>query len=327
MSTANGNELKQLLIDLLGQKNRLSIHKSLVYFTGSLERALVLDQIIFWSERSTDAKDGWFHKSYEEWEEEITIPKHTLNRIFIYFESLNLMQRKTKVVRGVRKLFIKADMSAIIDQLVDHSSKSCKVQLCTKNNTGDSSENVQKLQSVSLQSHNLQLSYIEQNPLSQLKDNDVTHTQNSGCSDGSNGDIVSPPQQTGVTLYQETYFPMPVEAVTEITLDWLVKNNPHRLPAQMLSDWLIIRKKKKSAVTFTAWDQLNKELSKLEALNKNPVDMFELAVANGWATLKADWFADNSPGRNSKAKEYDHQSTNWGNKAREHFNKRKGMNT
>lgn len=253
MSAANGNELKQLLIDLLGQKNRLSIHKSLVYFTGSLERALVLDQIIFWSERSTDAKDGWFHKSYEEWEEEITLPKHTLNRIFIYFESLNLMQRKTKVVRGVRKLFIKADMSAIIDQLVEHSSKSCKVQLCTKNNTEDSAENVQKLQSATQLTHNLQLSYIEQNPPSESSF--LLNTENPVLLETQ--EVIDPSYQ-----YPETYYPMPQEPSDDPWFDVF---------------WGLYPMKKNQISAKKAWDAKKKQLAKKNKPFDPPAIMEKLA--------------------------------------------------
>jgi hypothetical protein len=307
-----------------GQSSVLTIPKIYIYLLKDRDKALVFSQIIFWQSKSTDLKDGWFHKSYEEWEEETTIPERTMRRIIDSLKEKGLIESRSQMVKGKKRLVIKllkGEVNKQINELLTHPDK---VAGWRKKETKSCTNLDASGQSGRINPDKVAGSYIEHNPLSQLKDNDVTHTQNSSCPDAPIGDIVSPPQQTGVTVYQETYFPMPVEAVAEISLDWLLKNNPYQLPPQMISDWIIIRKKKKSAVTFTAWNQLNKELNKLEILNKNPIDMFELAVANGWATLKAEWFADNKPGRNTKAKEYDHQSIAWGNGVKDHF-KRKGM--
>ena len=253
MSTANGNELKQLLIDLLGQKNRLSIHKSLVYFTGSLERALVLDQIIFWSERSTDAKDGWFHKSFDEWREEITLPKSTLNRIFIHFESLGFMERKTKVLRGGRKLFVKANMSIIIDQFVEYSSQSAKVELCDKNDTNHSTNIAPKFQSETLQSSKVELSYIEQNPPSESffllnPENPVLpETQ----------EVIDPTYQ-----YPETYYPMTAEPSDDPWFDVF---------------WGLYPMKKNQISAKKAWDAKKKQLAKKNKSFDPPAIMEKLA--------------------------------------------------
>lgn len=237
MTKDSVNELKKVLLDLLGQKNRLSVHKSLIYFSGSIERAIVLDQIIFWSDKSTDDEEGWFHKSYEEWQEEITIPKTTLVRIFLHFESLDFMERKTKVVRGVRKLFIKANVSKIINQLVLFSHQSTKVALCSKK-SAETNENrcikvAPKYQSGTLQSTKMALSYKEQNKHTQLRDLNPLEKSEKPCLLMDEIQPINlPPEQdlesTQLTTttegeemidtsyqYPETYYPAKIEEVKE----------------------------------------------------------------------------------------------------------------
>lgn len=61
--------------------------------------------------------------------------------------------------------------------------------------------------------------------------------------------------------------------------------NPHRIPSIMISDWLLVREAKKAPVTITAWSNLNKQLERCESAT----EAFEIMVANGWTSLKADW--------------------------------------
>jgi len=64
-----------LLAQFSGQENTLIIPRAYIDVTGSIEDALLLSQIIYWTDR-TKMENGWFAKSYAEWTDEIALSKY-----------------------------------------------------------------------------------------------------------------------------------------------------------------------------------------------------------------------------------------------------------
>jgi len=93
------NDTRAWVADLLatfsGQENTLTIPRPYITITGSIEAALLLSQIVYWSDR-TKMEGGWFAKSYKEWEDEITLTKRQVARII---PVLNRVGVETKVRR------------------------------------------------------------------------------------------------------------------------------------------------------------------------------------------------------------------------------------
>lgn len=69
-----------LLAQFSGQGNTLTIPVPYVKLTGSIEGGLLLNQIVYWSDR-TKMQEGWFAKSYDEWEAEIFLTRRTVSRL------------------------------------------------------------------------------------------------------------------------------------------------------------------------------------------------------------------------------------------------------
>ena len=73
------NDTRLWVSDLLsafsGQENILTIPRAYIDVTGNIEDALLLSQIIYWTDR-TNMDDGWFAKSYAEWKSEIALSKY-----------------------------------------------------------------------------------------------------------------------------------------------------------------------------------------------------------------------------------------------------------
>jgi hypothetical protein len=63
-----------------GQANILAVPRVFVRFTGSIEAAALLNQILYWSER-TDDPNGWFWKTAKEWEDELGLSYYKVSRI------------------------------------------------------------------------------------------------------------------------------------------------------------------------------------------------------------------------------------------------------
>lgn len=114
MTIKNAN--KELITLFSGQQATLTTPKIYVKLTKSHEKALVLNQVIFWSTKS-ELNNGWFYKSYAEWFDEILIPERTLRRIFQSLANDGLIKTKTNKVRGDRVLMCKPEMDTIIEQL------------------------------------------------------------------------------------------------------------------------------------------------------------------------------------------------------------------
>jgi hypothetical protein len=53
----------------------IAFHRCFITMTGSVNAALMLSQAFYWSNRTNDS-EGWFHKSSEEWQEEIGLTRH-----------------------------------------------------------------------------------------------------------------------------------------------------------------------------------------------------------------------------------------------------------
>lgn len=67
--------VKTIISEIAGQQANLTIPRIFIKLTGSLEAALLLSQIIYWTDRAT-MKDGWFAKSYDDWQDELTLSKY-----------------------------------------------------------------------------------------------------------------------------------------------------------------------------------------------------------------------------------------------------------
>jgi len=96
-----------------------------------------------------------------------------------------------------------------------------------------------------------------------------------------------------------------------LSLDDLKKSNPHNIPEQSLKDWLTNRKSKRAPVTKTAWSRLQSTLAKIEKeVGISPIEAFDEMVANGWQSLKPDYFKERK-GKSYSHPDYDDDDTSW----------------
>ncbi len=94
----------------------------------------------------------------------------------------------------------------------------------------------------------------------------------------------------------------------ELTIKDMLESNPHNIDEELLNDWKVVRDKKKAPITKTAWNSINKELTKLYNIGISPLTCFEIMVSSGWQSIKEEWFTGKSK---SKKQEIDHKDTSW----------------
>ena len=126
---SNQQEVFALIKELSGQKNILTIPRFFIKITGSLQVALFLSQVIFWSDKGKN-EDGWFYKTYEEWEEELAINKYYIRKSIEFLKSKKVLNTKTKKINGNPTLHFRLNPEALNHWLM-HSVNKGKYNECT----------------------------------------------------------------------------------------------------------------------------------------------------------------------------------------------------
>lgn len=106
-----------ILRALSGQDNIYTIPKLYVQLTGCHVRALVLNQLIFFSDKSTRHVDNWFDKKFKKWHEETLIKERTLRNIFREFEAKGWCETKIVVIDGETSLACRPFIENILDDI------------------------------------------------------------------------------------------------------------------------------------------------------------------------------------------------------------------
>lgn len=98
--TENSQKAKALatfLRETCGQSNIISVPRPILkMLDGDFAAALMLSQVIYWSERTTDP-DGWFYKTNPEWEDEICLTREKIDRAAKVLEAFGVERIKRPV--------------------------------------------------------------------------------------------------------------------------------------------------------------------------------------------------------------------------------------
>lgn len=74
--------VQNLIKQATGDRNAILAPRLFIdLFDGDHNAALVLNQVLYWSERCTHP-DGWFYKTYADWEAELGMSKYQIKRVF-----------------------------------------------------------------------------------------------------------------------------------------------------------------------------------------------------------------------------------------------------
>lgn len=85
------NEMLNLIQQFTGQKNILTIPATFVKFLGDHASALLVSQLLYWTDRS---KDGWVYKRYTDWQDELGLSKKQVMRIKNSLEKKGFIETK-----------------------------------------------------------------------------------------------------------------------------------------------------------------------------------------------------------------------------------------
>ncbi len=128
-------EILQMIKSIAGQANVLTIPRVFIKITGGdVESALLLSQAIYWSDKT--GQDGWFYKSYREWEEELSLTRRKVDKARRKLDGII----ETKVMRanGSPTVHYRVNFDVLIEKIasVFTSEPAQEEPICTESTDG-----------------------------------------------------------------------------------------------------------------------------------------------------------------------------------------------
>ncbi|WJE51140.1 hypothetical protein QRE66_17715 [Bacillus cereus] len=114
---SNYKAIRALISQISGQENILVVPKIFIKLTGDLTTATLLNQIVFYSDKSKRT-DGYFYKSYKEWEEEICLTKRQVSYSAEKLKGMELIETKTMKANGAPTVHYKLDYDKLLNLIV-----------------------------------------------------------------------------------------------------------------------------------------------------------------------------------------------------------------
>ncbi|MGH2319355.1 conserved phage C-terminal domain-containing protein [Planococcus sp. SE5232] len=114
---SNYKAMRELTKRLSGQENVFTVPRIYVQYTGDLTTAILLNQIVFYSDKSKRT-DGFFYKTYDEWEQEICLSKRQVSYSTEKLKALGVVETKIKRANGAPTVHYKLDYDKLVDSIV-----------------------------------------------------------------------------------------------------------------------------------------------------------------------------------------------------------------
>ncbi|WMW41382.1 hypothetical protein RE433_29025 (plasmid) [Bacillus cereus] len=139
---SNYNTIRTIISQISGQENILVVPKIFIKLTGDLTTAILLNQIVFYSDKSKRT-DGYFYKSHKEWQEEICLTKRQVSYSTAKLKELGLVETKLMKANGAPTLHYKLDYDKLVDWIVTNcnNGKSQNVTIDSNNMSQSLTEN------------------------------------------------------------------------------------------------------------------------------------------------------------------------------------------
>ncbi|PTJ09578.1 conserved phage C-terminal domain-containing protein, partial [Staphylococcus simulans] len=135
----NRDYISSIITQFSGQNNIIPIPVIYLKITEDYPTAALLNQLIYWSDR-TNRKDGYFYKSYKEWEEEIHLSKYQVMRSIKKLKNMGIVETALKKANGAPTVHYKVDSEVTSQWIVKFLNNGKSTNL-----TMDSKETQQSL--------------------------------------------------------------------------------------------------------------------------------------------------------------------------------------
>lgn len=113
----NRDYISSIITQFSGQNNIIPIPVVYVEITEDYPSAALLNQMIYWSDR-TSRKDGYFYKSYNEWYEELHLTEYQVRRATKKLKSFGFVDTALKKANGAPTLHYKVDTKEVSEWIL-----------------------------------------------------------------------------------------------------------------------------------------------------------------------------------------------------------------
>jgi len=106
------DEVLRLIKEISGQQSMLVLPRLLIDITLDIRSALLLSQLIYWSDRTGD-RNGWIYKSHKDWQTELGLNRYFLDKARDRLIQLGLIEAKIKKANGSPTMHFRVKADAL----------------------------------------------------------------------------------------------------------------------------------------------------------------------------------------------------------------------
>jgi uncharacterized phage protein (TIGR02220 family) len=114
---SNYTAIRELVKRISGQDNTFTIPRIYVQFTGDLTSAVLLNQIVFYSDKSKRT-DGYFYKTYKEWEEEVCLTERQVRLAVGKLKDKGIIETKLMKANGSPTVHYKLHFDKLAESIL-----------------------------------------------------------------------------------------------------------------------------------------------------------------------------------------------------------------
>ena len=129
----NYDDIKSVISTFSGTERHITVPRVYLEMLGDFNTAAFLNQLIFWSDK-TKRKDGYFYKTYTEWNEELLLSEYQVRRSAKILKEKGFIDTKLKKANGSPTLHYKVNMDKLSESILN------KLKNRNQTNLGNDSE-------------------------------------------------------------------------------------------------------------------------------------------------------------------------------------------
>ncbi len=275
----------------------LVLRKSLIDLCdGSHTCALIISQLLYWHNKYQDM-DRLMKITYDEWYEQTRLTKRQMSYSIKHLTSLGYIEAKVKKFNNIPCLHFRIKFENLFQAL-------CKFEQVFRKSQNVTLESDKML--LPMESDKMSHPYITENTeitsknkkekyKKEKSDSDeslILETDNQTLGERGNKEGLDGSDSSIKSDYQknQTKNKSHRTNLNHNNIEHILQTNIFQIPEDMIQDWIENRKKKRAPITKTAWNKINKELSKCKEEGIEPLEAFETMVASAWQSLKVEYF-------------------------------------
>lgn len=124
-----------------GHQNVLTVNVTMIDFVGDLETALLLSQLIYWSDKGTRS-DGFIYKTDKEWYDEIRITRHSLVKAKKKLGSMGILETKVMKANGNPTVHYRINKQEFVEQFMSFCRNQQNEMTDSTDATDDNDESI-----------------------------------------------------------------------------------------------------------------------------------------------------------------------------------------